>query len=284
MAVVMMVSGGVDSFLASALHEDAIHVFVDYGQEYASMERRAVERFWPNYKHVTVSGLPDPGPGYYVPARNLMLATIGSRFGDPVCLAGMRDEMCEDKNPKAFEEMSSLLTAHSKRPVRVFSPFWGHTKSEAVLSYLQAGGDCSLLLQTVSCYGSGDTPCLDCEACFRRFVALRSNGLDVQRPSDSVVRAYGLHRIHSVPLATAHSTLLALHMSGTPVVGVSVEDVVANPDAVSPKGSLRIVYTSRRTVGPDLIGRTLSQSNVRFDAVLTGVPDGFFSFHDGLLS
>lgn len=273
-----MVSGGLDSFLARARMPKAKPLFIEWGQPYLGMEREAVSRLYPDAIIVRMEGLPvlqsdDP----YVAARNLMFACVAARFGDRVCLAGMRDEMCADKSPEAFREMSRVLSAQCRGPIEVFSPFWNSTKSEAVRGYLEGGGDPSSLLQTVSCYGSGESPCLDCEACFRRFVALRSNGLGVPRPSDAVVRAYGLHRVAAAPIATAYATLRALHLSGTPVVGVHLEDLDDTPPPA--KGEIRVIFTQRRRVRSETIRRVLVTSEVPFDAVLTGVTASFFDFH-----
>lgn len=276
MADVVMVSGGLDSFLARSLLPGATPLFVEWGQPYLEMERQAVRTLYPDARTVAVGGLPEPqGQDPYVPARNLMFACMGARFGSRVWLAGMRDEMCADKSPEAFRAMTQILSAHCRGGVEVCSPFWNLTKPEAVRAYLLNGGDREALRKTVSCYGSGSSPCLDCEACFRRFVALVSNGVEVPRPSESVIRSYGLQRIHSVPAATAHATLAALHRSGTPVTAVDIHDL-ESPQP--PSSGVRIVYSRGRGVAPDILQRALAAHGVRFDGVLTGVGKSFFRF------
>jgi 7-cyano-7-deazaguanine synthase in queuosine biosynthesis len=280
MTDVVMVSGGLDSFLAAALLPRAKRVFVEWGQPYLAMERVAVADLHPTAHVVRMEGLPrPPADDPYIPARNLMFATIGARFGSRVCLAGVRDEMCADKSPDAFKDMGEILTSQCRSPVEVFSPLWGRTKDEAVSDFLREGGDPEVLKRTLSCYGDGASPCLDCEACFRRFVALRSNGVDVPRPRDATFRSYGLHKLQSSPLATAHAILRALHASGTPVVGVPLDEAVSGDGDAEP-GSLRIVYTKRRSVPADVIRSALSENGVRFDAVMSGVPDRFFRMKD----
>ncbi len=275
--VVLMVSGGLDSFLAASHFPSAKKVFIDWGQPYLSMELEAVADLYPDAHRVTIGGIPgvdstDP----YVPARNLLFACLAARFGTRICFAGMRDEMCADKSPKSFREMSRILTDQCRQPMEVFSPFWGLTKSEAVASYIHDGKDPDVLARTISCYGSGSSPCLDCEACFRRFVALVSNGVMVPRPSSRVVGSYGLHRLNHVPIPSAHSILVALHLTGTPIVPVPVEDV-ADCVGKSP-GTMRIVYSKNKRVAPELMSKVLVQSGVEFDGVFAGAPDSFFDF------
>ncbi len=278
MGDVVMVSGGLDSLLAAHIHPRATRVFVEWGQPYLELERRAVSGLYPDARTIRIDGLPSlSGQDFYVPARNLMFATIGARFGDRICLAGMRDEMCPDKNPDAFRAMSSILTAQCRERVEVFSPFWNCTKSEAVKAFLNADGDSSLLVRSVSCYGSGDVPCLDCEACFRRFVALQSNDINVPRPSDAVIKTYGLNRIYAVPMATAHATLKALHVSGLPVVGVEIHDFLTQAGPACP--GLQIVFSENRNVKAEVIQQTLVSHDMRFDGVMVGVNKDFFDFH-----
>lgn len=275
MSTVIMVSGGLDSFLAASLHPKAIQVFVDWGQPYLGLERRAVDELYPAAKIVRVNGVPIPDD-FYIPARNLMFATLGVRFGTDVCLAGMRDEMCADKSPEAFQEMTDILTKHCKKPTRVFSPFWNMTKAEAVRDYLKSGGDPERLKKTVSCYGAGQEPCLDCEACFRRFVALQSNGIPVPRPTEAVIKTYGLNRLCMAPIATVHDTLRALHLSGSPVHAIELaEDIMKHNHSYD---GVRVVYTSQRSAPLDLIQKTLVGHGFPFDVVLTGVPAELFQF------
>jgi 7-cyano-7-deazaguanine synthase in queuosine biosynthesis len=270
-----MVSGGLDSFLAANQFPKAKRVFVEWGQPYLELERRAVALLHPGAEVVRVDGAPIP-EDCYIPARNLMFATIGVRFGSEICLAGMRDEMCADKSPDAFRDMTDILTKQCKKPTRVFSPFWNVTKAEAVRSYLAKGGDPELLCQTVSCYGSGQKPCLDCEACFRRFVALASNGVPVPRPTEAVVRAYGLNRLVSAPAATVHDTLRALHLSGSPVHALELtEDILEHNH---PYEGLRVVYTPKRDAPLNLIQKTLAGHGFPFDVVLTGHSAQLFQF------
>jgi 7-cyano-7-deazaguanine synthase in queuosine biosynthesis len=280
MSVVVMVSGGVDSFLAAALFPDSPRAYVDYGQRYDPLERRAVRDFYPGAAEVSISGMPPLGDDYHIPARNLMLATVGLRFADEVCFAGMRDEQCPDKSPDAFEDMSRILSLHSKKKIRVFSPFWKLTKAEAVHEYLSSGGDQNKLARTVSCYEGTDGPCGSCEACFRRFVCLRANGVDVPRPSDSIIRSYGMKLLHSFAKKRTLTTLAAVHSEETPVVRANLRDYpnVADLKKVRvPDSGFLIVHTELPDDMRPSVKAMLSAEGVRYDSLLTGTGDAFFS-------
>lgn len=197
--MILLVSGGLDSFLAYQHLGRPETLFIDYGQPYIDLEQKAVDHLYPHSHKVKITGLPELGNNIHIDGRNMMLATLALRYSNIIYFAAMDDEICSDKNPRAFQTMSRVLTRHSKQKnVEVRSPFWGMTKAEAVTRYLDAGGDPEVLTQTVSCYTDGDEPCLNCQACFRRFVALKSNGIDVPRPSEQIIKSYGLGRLHKV--------------------------------------------------------------------------------------
>lgn len=259
---VLLVSGGLDSFLASRLLPHALRVFVDYGQPYFGLEERAVDVLHPDVRKVRISGLPwDPNDDY-VPARNMMLATVGLRFGTRICLAGVRDELCADKSPEAFREMSVILNKHARGRVLVFSPLWGHTKAEAVHEYLGRGGDPGSLKETVSCYGTGPSSCFDCQSCFRRWAALASCGVETPRPSDRIIRDYGLRNLHMFPQSRLRSVLSA-------VGNVRLFDLAeASSDRSLTDGLDGFVVLTSASAPVPGAEHVLTQSGIRHDAVL----------------
>jgi len=55
------------------------------------------------------------------------------------------------------------------------------TKRQIVRWYLDTGGTEQAILKTVSCYSPKDTRyCKMCPSCFRKYIALRANGIDIQ--------------------------------------------------------------------------------------------------------
>ena len=222
----LMVSGGLDSYLGHCCYPDAILVFVDYGQNYLDLEYAAAKKLYGNkLNFVKIEGLPDLSDRVHVDARNLQLATIGMRFADTVIFSGVKDEICSDKNPKAFREMSEMLTKFSEnRTIKITSPFWKHTKAQVVAAYLKDGGDPNKLLETVSCYSGGNEPCLNCQACFRRFVALKSNGIDAPRPSKKIIKTFGLRNLHRFNYKRSVSILKAVESDEQKLFVVDIND------------------------------------------------------------
>ena len=214
---VLLVSGGVDSFVA--FHKlrmggkEPLCVFVNYGQLYYEMEFEAVRALYGRVTEVKVDGLPKLGVDVHVPARNLMFATIGVRFASEVVIAGVGDEICSDKSVSEFRNMSRILSKHCGFSVKVSSPLWGYTKESAVAEYLVRGGDVELLRKTVSCYSA--ELCGDCEACFRRAIALACNGVIV--PLGDRVIGEQVSRLHMYDQARQSSIIRGIRALGKSV-------------------------------------------------------------------
>ena len=177
MKSVVLVSGGMDSFLAAHKFPKAKRLFINYGQPYLSLERKAVHKQFSSFEEIKVSGFPELD-SVYVPARNLFFATIAVRFGSFIIMGATKSEQTHDKTPAAFEKMSEILTEFSKKKVVVHSPFWSISKLEAALGFLKNGGSMMDLEKTVSCYSMGSRHCGKCNACVRRnaiFKRIREN-------------------------------------------------------------------------------------------------------------
>ena len=186
MLMILLASGGLDSFIAwNYLNKPKI-LFVDYGQKYINIERNAITKLYHDFEFVKLDGICALEDKIFVPARNLMLATLGLRYSTYIAFGGVKDEICKDKSPLAFKLMSNILSKFNERQVTVFSPIWHMTKTDAV-KYFIDNFDKELLKDTVSCYS--EKICNSCESCFRRFVALASNGLIEQDrlPTDDAI-------------------------------------------------------------------------------------------------
>lgn len=217
--VVVLVSGGIDSFLAyMKIHEwkenypgrykDAtiIPVFINYGQPYVRKELIACKKLFDDgvsrleilsaslLENLSASLLTGEGneDNPFIPNRNLTLASmVMTKYSpDVIVIAGLEDDNVIDKNPTAFRKMSIILSEFSKKPVEVISPFWNSTKGQIVRDFLKNGGNPADLLLAVSCYNGGEEHCGNCPACFRRYVALESNGIDAGELNWSIVKKY----------------------------------------------------------------------------------------------
>ncbi len=194
---VLLASGGIDSYITWHYLEKPQVIFVDYDQPYINIERQAIHKLYDNVVEIKISGL-KPLTDIYVPARNLMLASLALRHSNLIAMGGVKDEICRDKSPKAFKTMSAVLTMFNKTEVTVYSPIWHMTKSDAVKWYIDSGLDINNLHDTVSCYSSD--LCNNCESCFRRFVALAVNDvIEKDRlPADRIIKKY-IRTLHIQP-------------------------------------------------------------------------------------
>ena len=184
--IVVMFSGGVDSLIAWFYLNKPKCVHVNLHLPYSKKEIEAVnyfsDRFNMNCEIVDISfidsfpfspTLEDP----FIPSRNLFLAIIGSWFGEKICIAGVRGDLVEDKNPEAFKMMSKIITSFSRKKVEVFSPFWDMTKGDIVKWYLDNIKDIEALHKTVGCYHPTMHQCGNCGSCFRKWVSLKINNI-----------------------------------------------------------------------------------------------------------
>ena len=174
----ILVSGGMDSTIAADMHPDATRIFVDYGQPYAQPEQQTVRQLFGDEVVVVTIRPPPVMQGSYVPARNLLLATVAAQQGaEEVLLCGVADDVYVDNNTEAFADMSRILSLHCGRQVHVHSPHGDRTKGQAAAYYVSQGYDAGRLHRTFSCYNwNGSGRCGACTACTRWDAAMRHAG------------------------------------------------------------------------------------------------------------
>ena len=192
MKKIILVSGGLDSFIAYKLY-GGMPLFIAYGQRYSDKEKAAcLELYGEELEILEIAGRCVELKNNYIPDRNLFLATAAAMYyyPDEIVMAGMKDDNCQDKNESAFEEYTDIISKYAKKPIVVGSPFWNTTKGEAIERYLSEGHCPSLLQKTISCYSGGAGQCLDCPACFRKYVALKSNGIETPEVSERIKALY----------------------------------------------------------------------------------------------
>ena len=185
---VLLYSGGLDSLCAWWLLGKPPTLYGCLGHRYQAAELAAVE-------HLADLGGPRPRlaelpavgrrerPDAHIPLRNLLLAALAAQGAGTVYLAAVAGESSRDKSGRFFRDASRLASYLEGRPIQIAAPFRDLTKSRLVARYLAADGPPALLLATRSCYAPGDE-CRACTACFRRWVALRRNGLTSAPPPD----------------------------------------------------------------------------------------------------
>jgi len=188
-SVVLCKSSGVDSFIAEfylkRLKAEYLSVYFNLCTKYTRKEVTTIQ-----YKLNGVDKIDDrlawlgeceKGSNAFIPQRNLLLASVASiKYAHNVLIAGISGDEVEDKNPEFFNEVSDVLSGISRYKIRVFSPFWNLDKIELVKWYIDAGGSIEQLKETVSCYSFKERGCCNkCPSCFRRFIALRANGIAI---------------------------------------------------------------------------------------------------------
>lgn len=169
---VVLVSGGIDSLITHHII-GGTPLFINYGQKYAHKELKAVHNLYDNIEIINIDGIP-PTTTIFIESRNLMLASIATRYAPNIWMGGVKGEYTKDKTPQEFEFISEVLTRYSSRKIKVRSPIWELTKPEAVEFYIRTGGDPDKILNTVSCYSGSPNECRYCDACRRRSEALKS--------------------------------------------------------------------------------------------------------------
>jgi len=220
---ILFVSGGIDSYVCWEKTNRPHAIFIDYGQPYLDIEENAIDILYGDkVEKIKISPLPELKQ-VHVPARNLMFCTIGVRFSDTIYLAGVKDELCSDKSPAAFRNISKILSDHSGFKVIVHSPLWGYTKSQAIAEYIKLGFDTKKLLQTVSCYSKNI--CNNCDSCFRRVIALACNNIvDRSRvPTDEII-IENIRKIHTMPKSRVLDIIRGLKNIGIPLKICKIDD------------------------------------------------------------
>lgn len=146
----------------------------------------------------------------FVPYRNLFFAMVAAiKYAPNVMICGVEDDDVPDKNEHSFDLWSRHLSYIGKDPVRVFSPFWHTHKHEAVAWYLETGGTKSGLLNTISCYSdTRSTYCGSCRACFRKWAALKVNGMDIGFQNDNIKEYYRTRALNGVYTSKRNELIL----------------------------------------------------------------------------
>ncbi len=191
--MILCFSGGVDSYIAWHYLGTPPTVYFQLGTKYSIKEQKVVEKLIPNTIIDFSLDLESRElPNSYVPFRNLHLALLASKYDHQIIIVGLKDDMVEDKTPSAFGHMTACMNSIEKdKDYFVTSPFWHMTKEEIVAWYMKTVGDVYPLLRTVSCYSEEDTNyCGKCPSCFRKWVAFRSNRIEIEFYNHPLMKEY----------------------------------------------------------------------------------------------
>lgn len=307
---ILLVSGGIDSTIMMAEHFYSVQpenldcelLYVRCGEVYEDTEIECLDRFVSKYHipyKVNVIDINNARTGMYdrfVPNRNLTIASIAvtSLKADEIWIGGLKDDNVVDKNEQAYKTMSYVLSVFSEKPVLVKSPYSDYTKGELVAKFITnksipEGLAKDMLLNTYSCYDSDGEPCGDCPACFRKFVALESNGIPsgitLKRP---IVTEY-LKKIHTYPADRINRTLIALRKVFGGVECYDLDGTLCDIDKTRPysdkmvteyakdrinsSDKLRVIYTSRLESDRKVTEEWLERNGIEYEVLLMNKPN-----------
>jgi 7-cyano-7-deazaguanine synthase in queuosine biosynthesis len=181
--MILLFSGGIDSYIAWHYLKHPQTVYFNLKTPYSDKEIKVIKELIPSTIIDNSLNLSDRqiGMNAYIPFRNLYLAMLAYKYDKDIIIAGVKDDDVSDKNEPIFEQFSCLLSKLENRTISVRSPFWNSTKEDIVKWFLEKFPDKEKqLLRTVSCYSEEDTLyCGHCPSCFRKWCALKSNGIDI---------------------------------------------------------------------------------------------------------
>lgn len=299
---VVLVSGGIDSTIAYDYFKHNgdgfinIPCFCDYGQPYLEKELRAVKKLFEGESLEIIkveNQVTSDSQNPFIPARNLVFASIATmRFNpDEIIMGGLKDDNVPDKNKEAFKKMSLLLSEFSKKEIEVLSPFWEYTKGQIVEMFLKRGGNPKRLLNAVSCYaenGENGEHCNDCPACFRRYVALKSNDIDVKPPTKRIIEIY-LNKIWRYDEDRRARTFISIRHLYADFVAYDIDGVLTNEISGHDyknrtgrneyiercnrdfnEGKLVVLFTSRMFSDREVTELWLKEVHVQYHSLITG--------------
>lgn len=200
---VLLFSGGLDSYALRYLWEPDLSLYINLGTEYSAVEMTKLDR------EVTILNFPGlltfERPDKIIPLRNLFLIGIAAQYGQEIALAATAGDRVLDKSYRFAAKTSSLLSllmndywSDRRGQYEVVLPVKNLTKRQLIATYIDAGGDpLELAEQSFSCYTP--TPdmkaCGRCKPCFRKWVAFKLNGFEIEPNSKPYIEAEILPQI-----------------------------------------------------------------------------------------
>jgi len=190
--MILLFSGGMDSYIAWHYLGKPATVYFDLGTPYAQKEIKVVKELVPTTIIEDCLSLKSRQIGdYFIPYRNLFFALLANKYSDDIIMAGLKDDGIEDKNEAIFAEWSDMLSRMINRKITVRSPFWQMTKENIIGWYIKKVGDIDSLKKTVSCYSEADTNyCGKCRSCLKKWAPFWNNGIKFQYYNKSLMLMY----------------------------------------------------------------------------------------------
>ena len=193
--MVLLFSGGMDSVIFDHLLKPDVLLYLPTGSKYEYIETQKLDdlamKGYIDSKKLVV--LPDvlnlslfERDDAIVPNRNAFLLLFASLYGETLILGSVQGDRSYDKDEVFYTRMSDLLNhmwqeQHwtEAKNFTVMSPYKNTTKTQLVKDYLADGGKPEILLESYSCYEGKEQLCGWCKPCFRKWVSLHNNGIEI---------------------------------------------------------------------------------------------------------
>jgi len=217
MKISIMMSGGLDSYVAyyyaKNLGYEPLPIWIDIGQPYNKKEEAAIDSFEFPVRKIKADLLRKEWDNLptidkqIIPARNLLFTIIGSMFSERIWIMALDGEMHgkeNDKTKKFFADTTALLTyvLNYFRPETIVeTPFEKMSKTEVVRWALANGLTKEQLLKTSTCYHEKKRNCGECGTCFKRWIAMKNNGIDEKYLTPPWLNSYAQETVGSMHLA-----------------------------------------------------------------------------------
>jgi len=187
---IFLLSGGLDSFIQWRLLNQPKAIYFAVGHRAEKKELKNLEKIERQFcQNIIIDNRLKLGDmemeNAYIPYRNLFFIMLASYYSPNVVLAQIL-EYAPDKNKSFYRKTEKLLreiTTGSfqglkSKKIKVWTPFADYTKTELVKMYCQKFDSQDLVKYTISCYSDSEKNCGKCSACFRRYVAMKNNGIE----------------------------------------------------------------------------------------------------------
>jgi len=193
--MVLLFSGGMDSVIFDHLLKPDVLLYLPTGSKYEYIETQklddlAMKGYIDSKKLVVLPDVLDLSlferDDAIVPNRNAFLLLFASLYGETLILGSVQGDRSYDKDEVFYARMADLLNhmwqeqhwTEAKNFI-VMSPYKSTTKTQLVKDYLADGGNPEILLESYSCYEGKEKLCGWCKPCFRKWVSLHNNGIEI---------------------------------------------------------------------------------------------------------
>lgn len=177
---VVLVSGGMDSTIMWWLHreeKDKLALFVDLGLSYCKKEKSSLIKTKITPLQVVEYPLRQISWKHIIPTRNFLLIALAQqhvKHGGEIWLGAVQGESSEragDKSEAFFRLCERFIRFTTGKRIKIRT-LKNKTKNDWLKKYLRATSDRSIF-NTVTCYSGSAKGCGKCQACVRKWIALK---------------------------------------------------------------------------------------------------------------